>query len=416
MIDGEYSSSGWKDYVEIEVTDGEIDSVYWSAKDEAGNDRKMYDMAGKYGMVVFGGAQSAWYEQAAKVEQHLINTQDVNAISFKDDGIHTDDIAGVSIRVNSFASLASEALEAGPIEEKGEVKVVPPPVVVTAPHMISSVPVVEEEIQDASDPNFIEVLFKQQSIEKPRILLFSSNLGSETKLRQEIIDFNSAVEENRLAGAIDWSISQNPQQGRFEVNLEGLHIINNINGEKYSILFSTPLITNSYLVISRESKLDELKIEESSVILDVIPSKELILEPGQRYYIDFQFIPTNNIENEYILEIGDEDVAYIRDNEIIANNSQSSTTLWIRTNNGLFNKKINLQVEYTVGSIGPAGGLVIYDAGDYSKGWRYIEASSEDAHNWLNDDSLTWGDVAKYENISVTTEENIALVTITQSK
>lgn len=36
---------------------------------------------------------------------------------------------------------------------------------------------------------------------------------------------------------------------------------------------------------------------------------------------------------------------------------------------------------YTVGETGPAGGIVFYDKGDYSDGWRYLEA-------WTGDEDL----------------------------
>ena len=44
-----------------------------------------------------------------------------------------------------------------------------------------------------------------------------------------------------------------------------------------------------------------------------------------------------------------------------------------------------VKVTYTVGDTGPAGGLVFYDKGQYSDGWRYLELSpveSEAALQW----------------------------------
>jgi len=117
--DGGYYSTkdtfenGWKEYVSLFVKNGNIVDVYWSAVNEAGDDKKAFDMEGNYNMVKFGGAQAEWYEQAALAEQHLIKTQDVSAISYKDDAGHTDDIAGVSIHVSSFYQLVEAALNNG---------------------------------------------------------------------------------------------------------------------------------------------------------------------------------------------------------------------------------------------------------------------------------------------------------------
>ena len=42
---------------------------------------------------------------------------------------------------------------------------------------------------------------------------------------------------------------------------------------------------------------------------------------------------------------------------------------------------------YTVGDTGPAGGLIFYDKGSYSDGWRYLEAAPASTE-WTNKD---WG-------------------------
>ncbi|MBI9103948.1 MAG: choice-of-anchor D domain-containing protein [Spirochaetales bacterium] len=44
--------------------------------------------------------------------------------------------------------------------------------------------------------------------------------------------------------------------------------------------------------------------------------------------------------------------------------------------------------DYDPGDIGPAGGYIFYDAGDYSNGWRYLEAAHESEGRWAD---RTWG-------------------------
>lgn len=115
-MDDAFASSGWKDVVTLTVSGGKIVSADWNAVNvAAGADKKTYDKAGKYNMVKFGKAQGEWYQQAEKAEAHLLKSQDPAAISYKDNDGHTDDIAGVSIHVNSFFDLAAKALEAGPV-------------------------------------------------------------------------------------------------------------------------------------------------------------------------------------------------------------------------------------------------------------------------------------------------------------
>ena len=114
-IDESFGSSGWKEYVSVTVLNGRIASVNWSGVNKTGDDKKAFDIAGNYNMVKFGKAQAEWYQQAQKAEEYLIAKQDLKAITYSDKEGHTDDIAGVSIHVNSLYTLVEKALASGPV-------------------------------------------------------------------------------------------------------------------------------------------------------------------------------------------------------------------------------------------------------------------------------------------------------------
>lgn len=95
------------------MVNGRIAAINWSGVNRTGDDKKAFDAAGNYNMVKFGKAQDEWSVQATRTENHLIETQDLKAITYSDNEGHTDDIAGVSIHVNGMYALVEKALAAG---------------------------------------------------------------------------------------------------------------------------------------------------------------------------------------------------------------------------------------------------------------------------------------------------------------
>ncbi|RAP27432.1 FMN-binding protein [Brevibacillus laterosporus] len=120
MADGVYyaqqknADADWNYAVVLDVKDGKITNVNWTGiSKDAGPDKKALSKDGKYGMKEQAKAQAEWHEQAEKVEKFLIEKQDPAAITVDNDG-KTDAVSGVSIKVNDFAALVTEALAAGP--------------------------------------------------------------------------------------------------------------------------------------------------------------------------------------------------------------------------------------------------------------------------------------------------------------
>ncbi len=113
--DGFSERTGWKYMVTLEVEGGEIVSAEWNgAHRENGTDKVTRSESGEYGMVERGDAQWPWFEQAAKAEEYLLQTQDPTEINYTDEEGRTDSFSGATIHVVEFFTLAEEALSDGP--------------------------------------------------------------------------------------------------------------------------------------------------------------------------------------------------------------------------------------------------------------------------------------------------------------
>ena len=114
--EGFSSDSGWKSVVTLTVDGDRIVAADWNgAHFNAGADKKTASKTGMYPMVANGGARSDWHVQAEAAESYLLKTQDPAEIKYIDEEGHTDAIAGVSIHVSEFFTLAEKALAAGPV-------------------------------------------------------------------------------------------------------------------------------------------------------------------------------------------------------------------------------------------------------------------------------------------------------------
>ncbi|HHT20231.1 MAG TPA: FMN-binding protein [Tissierellia bacterium] len=107
----DFGDSGWKEFVDFVVMNGNIVAAKWNAINEEDPelDKITAVAEGKYPMVASGGAQAEWDVQAKAVEDYLLETQNLD-IEYSNDEGNTDAISGVSIHVNSFYDLIKQAL------------------------------------------------------------------------------------------------------------------------------------------------------------------------------------------------------------------------------------------------------------------------------------------------------------------
>jgi hypothetical protein len=80
----------------------------------------------------------------------------------------------------------------------------------------------------------------------------------------------------------------------------------------------------------------------------------------------------------------------------------------VNTNNSASSKNASTEISYKIGQIGPAGGLVFYDKGNYDEGWRYLEAAPTDQGKFK------WGcirtDVTNTQKVVGSGKQNTALI------
>lgn len=114
-------NNGYKYFVDVTIKDGKIESVLWDATNKDGNaNKRQASIDGTYDMKNAPGLK--WHEQAELMEAKLVETQDPLAVVYGENG-KTDAVAGVSVTIDAFNTLAQQCLDQAkdqaPAEEAG---------------------------------------------------------------------------------------------------------------------------------------------------------------------------------------------------------------------------------------------------------------------------------------------------------
>jgi major membrane immunogen (membrane-anchored lipoprotein) len=111
-------------FVTLEVKDGKLIDAKWDGYNQdmgasgiLGKSKYDASFEGLYGMDNAGNnVNGKWYRQADRVVANLIETQQLDALTFNDSG-KTDEVAGVTIHFSEFYDMVNDAIEAGPITQ-----------------------------------------------------------------------------------------------------------------------------------------------------------------------------------------------------------------------------------------------------------------------------------------------------------
>lgn len=102
------AENGYTYEVTMVVENGAITSVNWDAKDENGQSKKELAESGSYVMTEDG---LLWSEQSDALCAFVVENQSLEGLTTIDEAGHTDVVAGVSIKITPFLTLAQACMD-----------------------------------------------------------------------------------------------------------------------------------------------------------------------------------------------------------------------------------------------------------------------------------------------------------------
>jgi hypothetical protein len=192
--------------------------------------------------------------------------------------------------------------------------------------------------------------------------------------RAAILALDTAVKAGALAAEIDWGISRDVANKRYAVDVRAVRVRNLTNGDV--VASAQPRQRAAYFTTGRRNN-PTAAVGTLNVSTTVSAAKGELFVNGQ----SLGPLPYRGS---------------------IAEGSYSLEVKWSAGNAMPFKQAINIAPGATVslnattllialGKPGPAGGLVFYDKGNYSDGWRYLEAAPTDTHagiQWYNGNNI----------------------------
>ncbi|MFV0424997.1 MAG: hypothetical protein ACK5K7_05525 [Bacilli bacterium] len=114
-------SNGWMNFLEFTVEDGKITDVTYDAYNMQDGDVRTKSERSEDGDYELSGDGAALYEQYEAIEDYIAEGNDVSEIEFDENG-NSDAISTATIKYGNVQDLYENAVENGPIGDKGDLE------------------------------------------------------------------------------------------------------------------------------------------------------------------------------------------------------------------------------------------------------------------------------------------------------
>ena len=197
-----------------------------------------------------------------------------------------------------------------------------------------------------------------------------ASLGTASDPKAAIIALDTAVKANALAAEFDWGLTRDAANKRYAVDIRAVRVRNLTNNE--TVVGAKPQARVAYFAAGKRNA----PIQAIGTVSVTTSAKD---GPGDVYIDGMKMGKT-----PFSQKMGEGSIKVeVKWDDRYSRDWSGSATLAA----GSVTKVAAVKTGFKFGEAGPAGGMIFYDKGSVSGGWRYLEAAPSDQSSgiqWFN--------------------------------